>query len=87
MSPRLELTKGRIGAQKDKNKMAKNITAQALGGSPKVIEASTVQDAFNQLGLSGNYTASINGETAAMDDFLCDYSFVTFAQAVKGGNL
>lgn len=65
--------------------MAKNITAQALGGQAKVIEADTVSDAFNQLGLSGNYTASINGEPASMSDSLEEYNFVTFAQAVKGG--
>jgi hypothetical protein len=67
--------------------MAKNITAQALGGAPKVIEADTVSDAFNQLGLSGNYTASVNGDTAEMSQELNDYEFVSFAQAVKGGNL
>lgn len=65
--------------------MAKNITVQALGGQPKVIEADTVKQAFDDLGLSGNYTASINGDTASMHDSLEDYSFVTFAQAVKGG--
>lgn len=65
--------------------MAKNITAQVLGGSPKVIEAETVQDAFNALGLNGNYTATINGDAAEMSDGLDDYSFVSFAQAVKGG--
>lgn len=65
--------------------MAKNITAQALGGQAKTMEASTVRDAFNQLGLSGNYTASINGNPASMDDDLNEYEFVTFAQAVKGG--
>lgn len=65
--------------------MAKNITVQALGGSPKVISADSVQDAFNALGLSGNYTASINGEPANMTDTLNDYEHVTFAQAVKGG--
>ena len=66
--------------------MAKNITAQALGGTAKVIEANTVKDAFDALGLSGNYTASINGDAASMDDELEEYNFVTFAQAVKGGN-
>lgn len=67
--------------------MAKNVTAQALGGQPKVVEASTVKEAFDALGLTGNYTASINGDTAEMSDELEEYSFVTFAQAVKGGAL
>ncbi len=65
--------------------MAKNITAQVLGGSPKVIEAATVKEAFEALGLNGNYTATINGDAAEMDEELSDYSFVSFAQAVKGG--
>lgn len=65
--------------------MAKNITVQALGGQPKVIEAETVLDAFKSLSLSGNYTASVNGEPAEMSDELDGYSFVSFAQATKGG--
>lgn len=65
--------------------MAKNVTVQALGGQPKVIEAETVLDCFKSLNLNGNYTASVNGDAAAMDDELEDYSFVSFAQAVKGG--
>jgi sulfur carrier protein ThiS len=66
--------------------MAKNIIAEALGGQPKLIEAATVQDAFNALNLpKGNYTASINGDEASMSDELSDRDHVTFAQAVKGG--
>jgi hypothetical protein len=65
--------------------MAQNITAQALGGQAKTIEAGTVLDAFKALGLSGNYTASVNGEPASMSQELNEYEFVTFAQAVKGG--
>lgn len=65
--------------------MAKNITAQVLGGAPKVIEAGTVQDAMNALGLTGNYSATVNGDAADMDTELNDYEFVSFAPAVKGG--
>lgn len=69
--------------------MAKNIIAEALGGQPKIIEANTVQDAYNALvagGMkAGNYTASINGDEASMTDPLSDRDHVTFAQAVKGG--
>lgn len=65
--------------------MAKNIIAESLGGQPKIIEAATVRDAFNALGLSGNYTASINGDSASMDSTLEERDHVTFAQAVKGG--
>ncbi len=66
--------------------MANNVTAQVLGGTPKVITAETVQDALNALNLTGNYTASINGETAELTDTLEDYNFVSFAAAVKGGS-
>ena len=64
--------------------MAK-VAAKVFGGSLKEVEANTVRDAFNALGLSGNYTASINGEPADMDDHLSDESFVSFAASVKGG--
>lgn len=65
--------------------MAQNITVQAVGGTPKVIQANTVQEAFNALGLTGNYTATVNGEPASMEDTLNDFEFVSFAVAVKGG--
>lgn len=66
--------------------MANNITGQVLGGSPKAgISADTVQDVFEELALNGSYTATVNGEPAAMDDELEDYQFVSFAPAVKGG--
>ncbi len=66
---------------------AKNITAQVLGGEPVVLDdAVTVEDALNALELEdGNYTATINGEPAEMEDELDDFSFVTFAAAVKAG--
>lgn len=67
--------------------MAQNITAQVLGGQPRVIEASTVKEAFDLLNLSGNYSASINGEPADLSDSLEDYNFVSFAPAVKGGRV
>ncbi len=68
------------------NDMAKNITGQALGGKQKVLEnAETVLDVFKALELNGNYTASVNGDAASMEDELEDYSFVSFAQATKGG--
>jgi len=67
--------------------MATNVTIQVIGGSPKVLEdATTVQDAFDALALEGSsYTATINGEPAAMDDYLDDYAFVSFSESVKGG--
>ena len=66
--------------------MARHVTGQVLGGQPKAgIEADTVQDVYDALGLDGNFTATINGEPADMDDELDEYSFVSFSAAVKGG--
>lgn len=66
--------------------MARNIQAQVLGGQSKMgIEAETVADVLKALGLTGTYTASINGEPAEMSDEVDDYMFVSFAPAVKGG--
>lgn len=69
--------------------MAINVTAQVIGGSPKIIEASTVAEAKQKLqalgvDLSGNYTATVNGEPADDSQSLGDYEFVAFARAVKG---
>ena len=66
--------------------MAKNVTAQVLGGSAKVLnDVNTVQDVLDALELDGAYAASINGEPAQTDSALNDYEFVSFAPAVKGG--
>ena len=64
----------------------KTVTIQVLGGQPVVANnIRTVRDAFNRLELAGNYTVSVNGDPANMDDILDEYSFVTFSPAVKGG--
>ncbi len=67
--------------------MANNVTGQVLGGTSKILQnVEKVKDVFNKLALTGNYTASVNGDPADMNDELSDYSFVSFATAVKGGN-
>lgn len=66
--------------------MAKNVTGQVLGGTPKSgLAACKVKDVYAELRLSGSYTATVNGEPAEMSDDLEDYHFVSFAPAVKGG--
>ena len=66
--------------------MAKNITGQVLGGIARPnLEGRRVRDIYQGLGLNGTYTATVNGETANMDEELDDYAFVSFAPAVKGG--
>lgn len=65
---------------------ATNITGQVLGGQAKTnLTGRTVKDIYQSLGLNGTYAATINGEPADMDDELDNYSFVSFAPAVKGG--
>jgi len=65
---------------------ARNVTAQVLGGEPTVLEGvETVGDALSELGLEGNYTATVNGDPADMSQELEDYEFISFSSAVKGG--
>lgn len=67
--------------------MAKNVTIQVTGGEAKPVAEgiNTVQEAKEFLGLTGNYTATVNGDGAEMSDELKDYAFVTFSESVKGG--
>ncbi len=65
---------------------AKCVQAQVVGGKLlSRLEVETVQEAHKELNLSGNYTASVNGEPAEMSTKLKDGDFVSFATAVKGG--
>lgn len=65
--------------------MATNVTVSVLGSTPKTMAAGTVKEAREALGLSANYAATVNGVPAKDDQALAEYSFVTFAEAVKGG--
>jgi hypothetical protein len=66
--------------------MATKVTGQLLGGAPKTFEdVHRVRDVYEKLGLSGNYTATVNGEPADMSTEIEDYTFVSFTEAVKGG--
>lgn len=68
--------------------MAKEITGTVMGGTPKAgLSANTVGEVYELMGLSGNYTAAVNGEPADMNQELYDYNHVSFAQSVKGGNV
>lgn len=68
--------------------MAKNISVSVFGGAQKTaLELNTVKDAYNALGLSGNYTATVNGDPADLNQELNDYEFVSFTQALKGGRI
>jgi hypothetical protein len=63
-----------------------SVIALVTGGEPKRVEASTVQAAKNALGLSGNYTATVDGSPAQLTDSLDEESFVSFSLQVKGGS-
>lgn len=66
---------------------AKKVTAQVLGGEAQILDCvDTVQEAFEELGLEGSYTATVNGDPADMDQELSDYEYVSFSPAVKGGS-
>lgn len=64
--------------------MAQKVTAQAVGGQPKVFDnIETVGELKEQMNL-GSYQASVNGEPADDDYALSDYEFVSLAPKVKG---
>jgi hypothetical protein len=66
--------------------MANNVTAQALGAQPKVLnDVSTVGDIISQLELD-NPSVKVNGQTKESDYTLSDFDFVSFGAKVKGGN-
>lgn len=65
--------------------MAKNVTVNVIGSTPKVMEVTSARDAMSKLGLSGNYTATANGSAVDLDAGLQDFTFLTLAVAIKGG--
>lgn len=67
------------------NTMAKNITAQVLGGEAQIgLQAANVGEIKQQLGVP-NHSASVNGQPADNSTVLSDYQFVSLSPAVKGG--
>lgn len=68
--------------------MKNNVIGYVLGGSKQVFDGvTTVGDVAAKLGLTGNYTAAINGVPALYTDNLTDGCLVSFSQAVKGGQV
>lgn len=64
----------------------KTITVKVLGKPAEAVEnfSGTIQDAINQLGLEGTFTASVNGNPALLSSEVVDMGFVTLTPAVKG---
>lgn len=59
------------------------VTVQVAGGSEKQVEAESIADLKEQLGLEG-YTASVDGEPADDSHQLENFQFVSLSQQVKG---
>lgn len=70
--------------------MGKNVALTVMGRPNALFveneDITTVKKAYEKLGLSGNHTATVNGEPAEMDDEIEDGAMVVFAKATKGGN-
>jgi hypothetical protein len=64
--------------------MAK-VSAKVLGGEIQEIEATTVGEAKTQMGLEGNYSATVNGAAATDSTPLSDFQMINFSESVKGG--
>ena len=62
-----------------------NVKALVAGGVVKDLAAGTVAEAKAALGLSGNYSALINGVPAKDSDTLRVNDFLSFSESVKGG--
>jgi hypothetical protein len=64
-----------------------NVAAKVIGGRLSTFDADCIADLKNKMGLTGNYTAQVNGEPVGEDcSDLADDDLVTFTQSVKGGN-
>ncbi len=65
--------------------MAKNVTAQQLGGQPKTFaEIDSLQDIMDEFDLESP-SIKVNGNTVDADYEIQDYDFISFGEKVKGG--
>lgn len=62
------------------------VAAKVVGGKLKEFDVDSVSELKSEMGLTGNYSAQINGEPADDEDDLNDHDFVTFTQSVKAGS-
>ena len=56
-----------------------------LGGAPRRLQAESIADLREQLGVGSDYRLTVNGEEVGMDFVLSDEDFVSAAPGVKGG--
>ena len=65
--------------------MANKIRAQVVGGEVKDFDGvSSLSELQQKMGLTGTFSASVNGDPVDSDYELSDYEYVTFAPQVKG---
>lgn len=64
-----------------------SVVGSVAGGDPVRMDVDTVNDVKAELGLSGAYTATVDGDTQDGSFELSDDQFVCFAPAVKGGSI
>ncbi len=66
--------------------MAKQVTAQVIGGDPRLIKnVDDIKELRLKLDLGSDHSATVNGEPEDDSYELSDYEFVSFAPKVKGG--
>ena len=61
------------------------VIVKVTGGQPKQIQAATVAEAKEILGL-GNYSASVNKEPVTLEHVLTENDAVVFSESAKGAS-
>jgi sulfur carrier protein ThiS len=65
--------------------MAKKVTVETVGSTPKVVEAPTVAEAVRIAGLDpSGYNFQVNGNAVDGSQLLRDYDHVLLTKSVKG---
>jgi hypothetical protein len=65
--------------------MAKNVTVETVGSTPKIVTANTVSEAVRLAGLDpSGYNFQVHGNAADGQTLLRDYDHVLLTKAVKG---
>jgi hypothetical protein len=61
------------------------VYVKVMNGKRKEVEADTVGDAAEEMGIGDDYTATVNKKPANFNADLEDDDMVLFSKAVKGG--
>jgi hypothetical protein len=71
--------------QGGKEKTMAQVQAKVAGGSIRELNADTVEELRDMMGLDNEYQATVNGEPQDSSYELEDYEFVSFSKKVKAG--